>query len=55
MSSAPDSAVRDIVGTQRERFLDDLEEWLRIPSVSADPGLERPWAAPTTRGTGKQP
>ncbi|MCF6523481.1 dipeptidase [Streptomyces sp. JJ36] len=37
MSTAPDSAVRAFVADAREAFLADLEEWLRIPSVSADP------------------
>ncbi|MDK1476298.1 dipeptidase [Streptomyces sp. 549] len=37
MSTTPDSAVRDFLGTERDAFLTDLAEWLRIPSVSADP------------------
>ncbi len=37
MSTTPDSAVRAFITTAREDFLADLEEWLRIPSVSADP------------------
>ncbi|MFI9719148.1 dipeptidase [Streptomyces sp. NPDC052396] len=38
MSPTPDSAVRSYIDTHRAAFLDDLAEWLRIPSVSADPG-----------------
>ncbi|HCA84420.1 MAG TPA: dipeptidase [Streptomyces sp.] len=38
MSTAPDSAVRTYIAEHRAAFLDDLAEWLRIPSVSADPG-----------------
>lgn len=38
MSNAPDTAVRAFVQDHREAFLDDLAQWLRIPSVSADPG-----------------
>ncbi|MBB1253587.1 dipeptidase [Streptomyces sp. OF3] len=37
MSDTPDNAVRDFVTDGREPFLDELREWLRIPSVSADP------------------
>ncbi|MET7900114.1 dipeptidase [Streptomyces sp. NPDC005355] len=39
MSNTPDSdnAVRAYVDGHRPAFLDDLSEWLRIPSVSADP------------------
>lgn len=32
------SAVRRYIETHRAAFLDDLVEWLRIPSVSAQPG-----------------
>ena len=35
---APDSDVRAHIAARRDTFLDDLREWLRIPSVSADPG-----------------
>ncbi len=35
--AAPDDAVRACVEERRAAFLDDLVEWLRIPSVSADP------------------
>ncbi|WP_431042344.1 dipeptidase [Streptomyces sp. P1-3] len=38
MSDTPDTAVRAFVDGHRAAFLDDLAEWLRIPSVSADPG-----------------
>ncbi|MGW7429739.1 dipeptidase [Streptomyces sp. NPDC054861] len=45
MSDTPDSAVqtartqavRTYIGRHRAAFLDDLAEWLRIPSVSAQP------------------
>ncbi|MEU1626255.1 dipeptidase [Streptomyces sp. NPDC020096] len=37
MSTAPDNAVRAYIDAHRAAFLDDLVEWLRIPSVSADP------------------
>ncbi|MFD8381952.1 dipeptidase [Streptomyces sp. NPDC059679] len=39
MSNTPDTdiAVRAYVDGHRAAFLDDLAEWLRIPSVSADP------------------
>ncbi|MFD3418176.1 dipeptidase [Streptomyces decoyicus] len=37
MSNTPDSAVRAYITLHREAFLEDLAEWLRIPSVSADP------------------
>jgi acetylornithine deacetylase/succinyl-diaminopimelate desuccinylase-like protein len=37
MSTTPDSAVRSFVDDARDAFLADLVEWLRIPSVSADP------------------
>ncbi|KAK1181948.1 dipeptidase [Streptomyces sp. NBS 14/10] len=39
MSNTPDTdiAVRAYVDAHRAAFLDDLAEWLRIPSVSADP------------------
>ncbi|MFE3288879.1 M20/M25/M40 family metallo-hydrolase, partial [Streptomyces sp. NPDC059233] len=35
--STPDSVVRTYIDTHRAAFLDDLAEWLRIPSVSAQP------------------
>lgn len=37
MSKTPDSAVRAYIEQHRAAFLDDLAEWLRIPSVSAQP------------------
>ncbi|WP_299528529.1 dipeptidase [uncultured Streptomyces sp.] len=37
MSDTPDSAVRTYIEQHRSAFLDDLAEWLRIPSVSAQP------------------
>ncbi|WNF29444.1 dipeptidase [Streptomyces sp. C11-1] len=37
MSETPDSAVRTYTEQHRAGFLDDLAEWLRIPSVSAQP------------------
>ncbi|MCB5169332.1 dipeptidase [Streptomyces bambusae] len=37
MSDTPDSAVRTYIDTHRDAFLADLAEWLRIPSVSAQP------------------
>ncbi|MFI9099410.1 M20/M25/M40 family metallo-hydrolase [Streptomyces fildesensis] len=37
MSTAPDSAVHAYIDAHRSAFLADLVEWLRIPSVSADP------------------
>jgi acetylornithine deacetylase/succinyl-diaminopimelate desuccinylase-like protein len=38
MTTSPDSAVREFIAEHRHAFLDELAEWLRIPSVSADPG-----------------
>ncbi|MFE6128126.1 dipeptidase [Streptomyces sp. NPDC056437] len=37
MSDTPDSVVRTHIQQHRAAFLDDLAEWLRIPSVSAEP------------------
>ncbi|MGW1544946.1 dipeptidase [Streptomyces sp. NPDC002309] len=37
MSQTPDSAVRTYIDRHRAAFLDELAEWLRIPSVSAQP------------------
>jgi acetylornithine deacetylase/succinyl-diaminopimelate desuccinylase-like protein len=37
MSDTPDSAVRSYIDAHRTAFLDDLADWLRIPSVSAQP------------------
>ena len=58
MSSTPDSAVRAYIAENRPRFLDDLADWLRIPSVSADPGRasdvsrSADWLAARLRETG---
>ncbi|MFS0695285.1 dipeptidase [Streptomyces nitrosporeus] len=41
MSDTPDSAVRLYTEQHREAFLDSLAEWLRIPSVSAQPEHEK--------------
>ncbi|MEU3714408.1 dipeptidase [Streptomyces catenulae] len=38
MSTTPDSAVHAYLTAHRDTFLADLADWLRIPSVSADPG-----------------
>ena len=35
--AAPDDAVRACIEDRRAAFLDELTEWLRIPSVSAEP------------------
>ncbi|MQY16275.1 Succinyl-diaminopimelate desuccinylase [Streptomyces sp. RB5] len=37
MSSTPDTVVRTFISDQNGAFLSDLQEWVRIPSVSADP------------------
>ncbi|MFP1626727.1 dipeptidase [Streptomyces sp. 5K101] len=37
MSATPDNAVRTYIEQHRTTFVDDLVEWLRIPSVSAHP------------------
>ena len=37
MSDTPDSAVHTYIEQHRTAFIDDLAEWLRIPSVSAQP------------------
>ncbi|GAA2723318.1 MULTISPECIES: dipeptidase [Streptomyces] len=37
MSNTPDTVVRAYLAEHRAAFLQDLAEWLRIPSVSADP------------------
>ncbi|MFD4702589.1 dipeptidase [Streptomyces niveus] len=62
MSETPDSAVRthtrDYIRSHRAAFLDDLAEWLRIPSVSAQPEHDADvrrsadWLAASLRGTG---
>ncbi|MER6311535.1 dipeptidase [Streptomyces sp. NPDC001657] len=58
MSTTPDSAVRAYLDSHRDAFLDDLAEWLRIPSVSADPDRapdvrrSAEWLAAKLTGTG---
>ncbi|MGY1437838.1 dipeptidase [Streptomyces reniochalinae] len=54
----PDNAVRAFIDDQRAAFLADLSAWLRIPSVSADPGRaddvrrSADWLAAALRATG---
>ncbi|MER6613762.1 dipeptidase [Streptomyces xantholiticus] len=58
MSRTPDNAVRTYVEQHRAAFLDDLAEWLRIPSVSAQPEHDgdvrrsAEWLAAKLAGTG---
>jgi acetylornithine deacetylase/succinyl-diaminopimelate desuccinylase-like protein len=58
MSETPDNAVRTYVQQHRAAFLDDLAEWLRIPSVSAQPEHDgdvrrsAEWLAAKLTGTG---
>jgi acetylornithine deacetylase/succinyl-diaminopimelate desuccinylase-like protein len=58
MSETPDNAVRTYVQQHRAAFLDDLTEWLRIPSVSAQPEHDgdvrrsAEWLAAKLTGTG---
>lgn len=58
MSQAPDNAVRQYIEQHRAAFLDDLAEWLRIPSVSAQPDhaadvrRSADWLAAKLRETG---
>ncbi|MBW1602984.1 M20/M25/M40 family metallo-hydrolase [Streptomyces sp. JJ66] len=58
MSPAPDSAVRDHVAAHATAFLADLTDWLRIPSVSAEPERagdvrrSAQWLAERLRATG---
>ncbi|MFF8956738.1 dipeptidase [Streptomyces sp. NPDC014894] len=58
MSDTPDSAVRSHVQQHRAAFLEDLAEWLRIPSVSgrpehaADVVRSADWLAAKLRETG---
>lgn len=58
MSDTPDSVVRTYIDAHRKAFLDDLAEWLRIPSVSAQPDhaadvrRSADWLAATLRETG---
>ena len=56
--AVPDNAVRAYIEDRRAAFLDDLAEWLRIPSVSADPeragdvARSAAWLAGKLAGTG---
>ncbi|PYC67073.1 dipeptidase [Streptomyces tateyamensis] len=58
MTKTPDSAVRSYIAQHQEAFLADLADWLRIPSVSADPDRagdvrrSAEWLAEKLRGTG---
>ncbi|MER7666364.1 MULTISPECIES: dipeptidase [unclassified Streptomyces] len=58
MSDTPDSVVRTYIQRHRAAFLDDLAEWLRIPSVSAQPDRaadvrrSADWLAAKLRETG---
>ena len=58
MTTSPDSVVREFIADHRAAFLDDLADWLRIPSVSADPDRagevrrSAEWLAGALRGTG---
>jgi acetylornithine deacetylase/succinyl-diaminopimelate desuccinylase-like protein len=58
MSTTPDSAVRTYAATHKDAFLDDLADWLRIPSVSAEPAraadvrASAAWLAAKLRETG---
>ncbi|MET9670177.1 dipeptidase [Streptomyces sp. NPDC006475] len=58
MSDTPDSVVRTYIQQHRAAFLDDLAEWLRIPSVSAEPDRaadvrrSADWLAAKLRETG---
>ncbi|WP_327680521.1 dipeptidase [Streptomyces sp. NBC_00467] len=58
MSDTPDSVVRTYIQQHRAAFLDDLAEWLRIPSVSAQPDRaadvrrSADWLAAKLRETG---
>ncbi|GAA4863630.1 dipeptidase [Kitasatospora terrestris] len=58
MTKTPDSVVRSYIDQHEAGFLQDLADWLRIPSVSADPGRadevrrSAEWLAAKLRGTG---
>ena len=58
MTTSPDSVVREFIAEHRAAFLDDLTDWLRIPSVSADPARagevrrSAEWLAAALRTTG---
>ncbi|KQV23827.1 MULTISPECIES: dipeptidase [unclassified Kitasatospora] len=58
MTKTPDSVVRSFIDRHQDEFLRDLADWLRIPSVSADPALagevrrSAEWLAEQLRATG---
>ncbi|GAA3033175.1 hypothetical protein GCM10020229_50780 [Kitasatospora albolonga] len=58
MTKTPDSVVRSYIDLHRAEFLSDLADWLRIPSVSADPARagdvrrSAEWLAAKLRETG---
>jgi acetylornithine deacetylase/succinyl-diaminopimelate desuccinylase-like protein len=58
MTKTPDSVVRSYIAQHQEAFLADLADWLRIPSVSADPDRagdvrrSAEWLAAKLRETG---
>ncbi|MFG2817898.1 dipeptidase [Kitasatospora sp. NPDC048365] len=58
MTKTPDSVVRSYIDQHEAGFLQDLADWLRIPSVSADPGRadevrrSAEWLAEKLTGTG---
>ncbi|MFI5532805.1 dipeptidase [Kitasatospora sp. NPDC051853] len=58
MTKTPDSVVRSYIDLHRAEFLSDLADWLRIPSVSADPARagdvrrSAEWLAEKLRKTG---
>jgi acetylornithine deacetylase/succinyl-diaminopimelate desuccinylase-like protein len=58
MTPAPDDGVRDHIAANSAAFFSDLTEWLRIPSISADPAhvadvrASAEWLAATLRRSG---
>ena len=58
MTKTPDSVVRSYIDEHEPAFLQDLSDWLRIPSVSADPDRaadvrrSAEWLAGALRRTG---
>ncbi|MFJ9518223.1 dipeptidase [Kitasatospora sp. NPDC101801] len=58
MTKTPDSVVRSFIDLHQDEFLRDLADWLRIPSVSADPARagevrrSAEWLAEQLRATG---
>ncbi|GAA1262098.1 dipeptidase [Kitasatospora nipponensis] len=58
MTKTPDSVVRSFIDEQEAGFLADLADWLRIPSISADPDRAQDvrrsaeWLAAKLRETG---